>query len=339
MRHVVSFAFFLALSLPARAADPKVEEFAPHASGVALAEVVAVEKFDMRPADGPAGVRFKLKRVRGSGDFPGQITVITAYGGLRPPGSPEPKPGAPVKSDSLKKGERWWFAFSSRHEYETYNEGVIGFWPEKDAKAAALEAAANADAYRWHPQYDPQTKLAYGRLTEKDKWRVRVWRGDKDLWEKELPGTPVSGSFDWGLWDNTGGELEVSMPKSGKILIAETSTRLDKGNEFGLAPGPYWVNTGFDTETGKRLAAWVRLPQVSQVELVDRRYDPASGKVQFELRYDFLQTGGKAAGAKAEEWYRKIQRTFDSSGRVTKEEVFRYDAAAEAGKRWVKAGK
>jgi hypothetical protein len=339
MRYLSLFALFV-LPLPVLAADaPKVERFAPHAAGVALAEVVAVEKYDDRPADGNAGVRFKLKRIRGSGEFVEDIYAVTAYGGLRPPGAPEPASSAPVKPDSLKKGERYWFAFASQHEYEKYNQGIIGFWPEQDPKAEALEAAVKADAYRWHPQYDPQTKLTYGRIIERDKWLVRVEKDGKELWRKEIPGTKTSDYFSWGLWDNTGGDLVVSMPKCGKILIAETGRKVEKDNEFGINAGKYWINTGFDPETGKRLASWVRLPQVSHVAVVDRRYNPKTGKPQFEQRYDFPQAGGKAVGAPKEEWYRKIERTFGAEGKVTKEEVFRYDQAAEAGKRWVKVSK
>ena len=340
MPRTLSFALLLSLVLPVLAVDPpKVEEFAPHASGAALAEVVGVEEYDQRPADGNKGVNYKLKLVRGSGEFHDAVNVVTEYGGLRPPGSPEPKPSGPVKAGSLKKGERYWFAFASPHEWETYNQGVIGFWPEKDAKAGALDAAVKADAYRWKPQYDPETKLTYGRLLEKDSWRVRVTRGDKELWTQEIPGEPVKGYFVWGLWDNTGGELKVPMPKCGKILIAETKRRLGEGNEFGLETGAYHVNTGFDPETGKRLAAWVRTPQESHVGLVNRRYDPETGGLAFEQRFDFPKSGGKAAGAGKEDWYRKVERAFDADGKVTKEEVFRYDEGADYDKRWVRVSK
>ena len=333
MRYSVSFALLLGLSVPVTAGDPKVEEFAPHAAGVALVEVKKVEKFDERSTDGNKGVRFKLKLVRGSGAVYDTVEVVTEFGGFR--GGEVPKPSAPLKPDSLKKGDRVWFAFSSDHEWEKYTQGVIGFWPEKDAKAEALDAAVKAGAYRWRPQYEPKLKLAVGHLVEKDKWRVRAERDGKALWEKELPGKPT-GPYAFGLSLSPGTDLEVPTPKCGQYLVAETATRLGKDNEFGLPAGPYWINTGFDPETGKKLAVWVRVPQESHVALVDRRYDPDTGKVQFEQRYDFLKAGGKAAGAKTEDWYRRTERTFDAAGKVTKEEVLRYDEDAEAGKRWVK---
>lgn len=337
MRHVIPVAILLVLPLCAGAADPKVEEFAPHAAGVALVEVVKIKQYDERSTDGNKGVRFKLKRVRGSGAFIDIIDVVTEPGGFR--GGEVPEPTAPVKVDSLTKGARAWFVFASRFEYEKHNQGVIGFWPEKDAKADVLEAAVKADAYKWHPQYHPEVKLTYGRMIEKDKWRVRVEKAGKTLWEKEFPGKPTDDLYPYSLCQSTG-ELDVQMPRCGQILMTETSTRLEKGNEFGLDSGPYCVSTGFDPETGKRHGVWVRpLPEGPGAPQVNREYDPNTDKPTREQRFDFPKTGGKAANAKAEDWYRKIERTFDATGKVTKEETFRYDGDAEAGKRWVKVAK
>ena len=67
MRHVLPLALLLAVPLLASAAEPpKVEGFAPHAAGVALIEVTGREEYDERSSDGNKGVRFKLKRVRGT---------------------------------------------------------------------------------------------------------------------------------------------------------------------------------------------------------------------------------------------------------------------------------
>lgn len=151
MRTASVFGLLVATSLYA-ADPPKAEKLAPGAVGVALVEVTAVEKFDDRPADGNAGVRFKLKQVRGSGEFRDSVSTITEYGGLRPPGAPAPAPSAPLKADSLKKGERYWIAFAAEDDWKKHNQGVIGTWPEKDPKTEAFEAAVKADAYRKRPQ-------------------------------------------------------------------------------------------------------------------------------------------------------------------------------------------
>ena len=57
-----------------------------------------------------------------------------------------------------------------------------------------------------------------------------------------------------------------------------------------------------------------------------------------EERFEFVKTGGKAAGAKSEQWYRKTVRTFVSHSRPMKEEVFWYDEAAPPESRWRKVG-
>jgi hypothetical protein len=72
-------------------------------------------------------------------------------------------------------------------------------------------------------------------------------------------------------------------------------------------------------------------------EVVDRKYDMSSEKIKREDRFDFPKTGGLKVGAKSDEWWRKSVREFDvATGKVSKEETFRYDDTQEPAKRWVK---
>lgn len=325
--------FTAILTALALTAPPTVDTLAPHAAGIALAEVTGVEEYDARPMDGNKGVRFKLKKVRGTGSFGDTVGVVTEFGGLRPPGS-VPKPSVPLKPDSLKKGGRYWIAFSSRHD-PAHNQGVIGFWPEKDAAAGVLDAAVKGDVLRWQPRYVPDLKLSYGHVVEKDGWRVRGERDGKVLWEKALPGKPLD-DYHFGLFQGTGGTFEVAMPECGHILLTESDARLEKGNEFGLPEGRYYVNNGLDPVSGRRHATWVRVAQGPGVEVMNRAYDLGTGKPTRDERFDRPRAGGKAAGAKTEEWWRKVERTYDAAGRVTREDVFWYDESAEPEKRWVK---
>jgi hypothetical protein len=160
-------------SAPATAQAPRtLAELAPNASGIALAEIVEVKSFDERPGDGNAGVRFNLRLVRGSGHFRDSISVVTDFGGLRPPGvePPDPKTLGPLKADSLKKGERYWFAFASNPMLLTHesSQGIVAFWTEKQPKPVEqLEGAVKEDLFKWSPQFDPQTALSYGHLITK----------------------------------------------------------------------------------------------------------------------------------------------------------------------------
>ncbi len=316
------------------AQPPGIDTLAPNASGLALVEVVEVEPYDIRPADGDKGIRFKLKRIRGSGAFREEVRVVTDFGGMRGQNTKR-KPSEPLKPDSLKKGERYWIAFASKHDYEKHNQGVVGFWPEKDKVAEVLETAVKDDVYRWSPQYIPDLKLSYGHVIEKSQWRVRGERDGKVLWEKTLPGKPVD-FYHFGLFQSTGGSFEVQMPKCGYILFTESDVRLEKDNEFGLPEGPFYVNNGFDPENGKRHGTWIRLAQGPSVEVMNRAYHLDTGKPSRDVRYDLVKSGGKEVGAKTDEWGRKVERTYDSSGKVTKEEVFWYDRDAEKDKQWVK---
>lgn len=323
----------------ALAAPPTLNALAPNAAGVALAEVEEIKGYDERPGDGNKGVRIKLKQIRGSGFFRDTINVVTAHGGKRGPGASlkpsEPKPSDLLKPDSLKVGERHWFAFASRYDYERHTQEVIGFWPEKDEAATVLETAVKNDSFRWQPLYVPNLKLSYGHVVEKDGWRVRGEQNGKVLWEHALTGKPLN-DYNFGLFESTGGDFEVAMPKCGRILFTESDTKLGKDNEFGLPAGPYYVNHGFDPVSGTRHATWIRLAQGPSVEVMNRAYDLTSGKPSREVQYDMPKTGGIAVGAKAEEWWRKVERTYDAKGKVTKEEQFRYDESADREKRWVK---
>lgn len=324
----------LLLALVLTSNPPPIETLAPNASGLALVEVVEVDEYDIRGADGDKGIRFKLKRISGSGQFREEVRVVTDFGGLRGPNS-KPKPSVPLKPDSLKKGERYWIAFGSKHDYEKHNQGVVGFWPETGKMTEVLEAAVKADVFRWSPQYIPELKLSYGHIIEKDNWRIRGEREGKVLWEKTLPGKPLN-SYTFGLFLSTGGTFEVAMPKCGYILFTESDARLEKDNEFGLPEGPFYVNNGLDPETGKRHGTWIRVAQGPSAEVMNRAYNPDTGKPSRDVRYELIKNGGKEVGKKTEEWGRKTERTYDSSGKVTKEEVFWYDRDAEKGKEWVK---
>jgi hypothetical protein len=317
----------LPLLLLTLAADPAPDDLAPRAAGGALVEVVSVTERDDRPADGALSDTVKLRVVRGSGEIPEAVTIIKAHGGLAPPGAREPPPPKySLKPGALKKGGRYWVAFASPYEHEAYPQGVIAFWPEDDAKAAkVLDEAVKADRWKWHPFYHSKLGLTCGRLREPDqkRWRVRVEKDDKVLWEATIPGIPSKRANAWGFL--------------GSVLVAETALTLDAGNEFDLPAGPYYLATTFDPHTGKRLSACVTVLQDGHSAHVRRDYDPETGRAVREERFDWPLTGGKAAGAKNEDWYRKVARAFDpKTGKVTAEEVFRWDDTKSGDQRWVK---
>src|SRR5260221_14048748 len=106
---MVALAFAVEEAVPT-----ELEALVPHASGVALVEVVELKDFSRGGFDGDNGVGVRLKILRSSGQVAEAISIVTEYTGLRQ-GQP-PKPNGPVWPDSFKKGQRYWVAFASAHE-------------------------------------------------------------------------------------------------------------------------------------------------------------------------------------------------------------------------------
>lgn len=323
-------------------AGPAAADLAPHAAGVALVEVVRVTERDTRPADGPLYDEVAFRVLRRSGETPEAIAVAKATGGHGPPPghTKPPPPKFTVKPGALKTGQRYWVAFASRHERPAYPEGVIGFWPADDPTATkVLGDAIEADLWRWNPEYDPKTGLTCGRVVEPDKeqWRIRVEVGDKVLWVAAIPGRPSKRYYSWGFWSGGSGGFPAAVPEVGSVLVAETARPLAAGNEFDLPAGPYYVCTTFDPLTGRRLSACVTVHQDPHSIHVQREYHPKTGRLLREERFDWPNAGGKAVGAPNEDWYRKVARTFDpNSGKVTAEQVFRWDDTKSGDERWVR---
>ena len=320
---------------------PSLESLAQNACGICLAEVTRIKPFDNRPADGNAGLEFHLKIVRSSGAVRKKIIAVTAFGGLRPPGAPVPKPSRLIRKGSLTKGKRYWIAFASEHQWQKYDQGVINFWPEFTPKVAdVFDKAITAKRFAWSPQYSPELDLSYGYKENSDlnHLRVRVTRRGKVLWEKSLSGKRVQGLYSRGLWHSRFEGLPTNVPKGGRILIAETRRRLKERNDFGVPASNYRIRHGFDPTSGRELAVWVSRDQPGLAGLhVNRDYDPKTGKLLREDRYDWHITGGLKVGAKKDKWSRKTVRMYDrKTGREVSQDVFRYDYARGPGKRWVK---
>jgi len=269
-----------------------VDDLAPNAVSLCLAEVVEIVEHDWRPSDGNAEVRVKLRKVKGSGEFHEVIDIITAYGGGGQ--GPPPEPPDFLRPDTFRIGGQYWIAFASPHEFDKHPQGVVNFWPKgKDAEVeAVLDEAVRADVYRWSPRYDPETKLVYGRMVDEKakgdekQWRIQVKREGKVLWEEVIPGTIARWTnHSWKLDESAAANFPGKVPSCGTILVAETATRLGPKNEFGLSPQDVCILTGYDPETGARLTAKVMRQEAGYVfTLLYREYDPKTGEVEKETR-------------------------------------------------------
>jgi hypothetical protein len=84
----------------------QLEKLVPHASGIALVEVVDVKEVDARPRDGPLSLVVNFKLLRATGTTMEQTSIVKAKGGTGPPLGPnvKPAPPGPVTFDTFKKG-------------------------------------------------------------------------------------------------------------------------------------------------------------------------------------------------------------------------------------------
>lgn len=324
----------------------QMEKLAPHASGLALVEVISVTEHDARPADGPLYLSVKLKILRASGHTLKDISIVKESGGergLRPPGIAPIRPAGPVKTDTFQAGEQYWVAFASRDDFVKYPQLVVAVWPARDA-APVFDAAIRADVYRDRPNYVRGPGYTYRSRPADDgkSWKARLEQEGKLLWERDLPGQKVR-EEDGGHWlmmkreQWPSGLGEAAANRSGWYLFAETTHFLEKGNEYQLEPGPHRVTHAFDADSGKTVAVWVTIMRLSPTATpaLIRYFDPASDKVRREERREFLASGGKEAGSDAEGWLRNIVRVYDvSTGALKSEEVFRH-ATLPGGSRFV----
>lgn len=338
MRYPITPALLVGslLSCPlSQAGEPslgeRLEKLAPRAAGVAQVEVVEVKEVDGRPMDGPLSVDVRLRILRGTGVTPTYVGIIKALGGHQPRNTPPFKPYGPVKFDTFKKGERYWVAFSSPYDSKRCPQGVVNSWPDKDAPKD-LKEAVRTDYYVHRPLYDPESGLtfSYRAANDKKSWRVRMERDGKLLWEVDLPGEKYQDAYaEWRFLNRSQVPDDVEYAKdnpSGLFLFAETAHQLKDGNSYQLPAGKHRLRYALNADNGKTATIWVsrfdRSP--ASTPSVVQAFDPKTGRMRREERYDLLENGGLAAGAKEEQWLRKVVRTYDpKSGKLKAEEVFR----------------
>jgi hypothetical protein len=317
----------------------RLERVAPRAAGVALVEVADLKEEDRRPNDGPLALVVSLKILKSTGNTRDRVNIIKVSGGQPPPPpppgtAPMPPPIGALKLDTFKKGERYWVAFSSDIDFKRYPQLVVKTWPEKDAPPV-LEEAVKADHYARRPQYDPRNGLTYSSRAEKGKpnWWACMERDGQYLWEVPLPGEKGAGEWRQLHLDQWSSGLGLAdRTKTDWYLCVETLTTLEASNPYQLPAGKHKAVYVLDSDTGR--TASVRFCDANKSDpSVIHFYDLATGKLRREERFDFLKTGGRAAGADTEDWLRQVVRTYDpASGKLKGEEVLRHASTPDGSK-------
>ncbi len=116
-------------------------------TALALIEVTGIREQDQRPADGDLFDVVSYRTVKSTGRVPGEIRIIKGYAYPQMAGAPArgPVPNGILFPNPLKAGQRYWVVFS-RADSSRYQEGIVAWWPEKDAPAE-LDAAITAKKF------------------------------------------------------------------------------------------------------------------------------------------------------------------------------------------------
>ena len=324
----------LAVLICIQPAEPQsgVEAIAPRAAGICLATVIKIERVDFRPTDGNLALVATLNPILASGAVPSTVGITLDRGGLLPPDAPPPAPEGPLKADSLVVGRDYWFAFSSRHEWDRYPQGILKVWPSTDPEAGPiLEKAARANELKWSPQFHPQTGLTWGHLVDpadNKALHVRVTRDGRALWTRVFPGgDPKTQPF---------GIQSAPVHPGTPVLLVSSKLALAADNEYAV-PGPktYSIIESLDAHTGKPVQLWVW----DRGHLVlERDHDTRTSAVSVESRYDFVQPPPTPDRAKPERWHRKVTTTF-TPGQPASQRTYRYDPTLDPKDRWVDISK
>lgn len=239
-----------------------LDSLLPRASGVFLAQVTRISQYDERPSDGDLYDKVWLRVLRSTGETLDALYLVRDFGGYflhgefgrRPP--PRRPPPFHIAPDELSPGRQYWFATAA--PYDEFPERIVRYWAaDSAALPPRMEQAVAQDAYRWRPEYWPNSGFTIGWLEAPgDSARVRAWRTGELLWEQPLAGQMTHAAYG-GWYIHSGRELgsmgPPGLPDDAWVLRVEVREALAAGNRFGVPEGTRRITHLIDMETGRIL--------------------------------------------------------------------------------------
>ncbi len=318
--------------------DPDAEKMLVRASAVCLAEIASLEELDERSSDGDHWIKASLKVLQSSGDIPEFLILIRNHGGLRPPEAvDELVLPSKLRYDSLRAGERHWFAFGSDWNRAEYPWRVTGWWPDgADNLPRVVVEAARADRFARRPEFDKQSGLIVDWKEDADdpSVTIRVVEESEVIWQRTVAGRadrrlnvlqvfhppyPFSNEMRW-----PDGKAEHS-------LVLKTIGPLNKGDDLALPPGDYRQQHGFDLRTGRPLGIVIAEHNASWIPRGFVQLDLDTGRRTVIAEIGHRKTGGLDVGAETDVWLSKTERRYDpESGALLSTEAFRYGSIKNA---------
>ncbi|MGC6441519.1 MAG: hypothetical protein ACON4H_02565 [Rubripirellula sp.] len=291
------------------------------ADGVCLARIDKVIEKNEMPSDGDHFQEVWIEPIHSSGKIPSSIRVIIRHGGNMPLESVQELTEAMkthlISKDTLRPNERHWFLFSDDFDSTKYPYRVAGWWPHQNQTVPRAIVDAVEDAQLQAPrEWDPKLDLIATWQSNTAHQKVSVRAADpKNESTKQVeilvPGTIKNVSFYHHPFS-----YEMLWPATGEmhVLHIETLQSLESDNDYDLPASSYRVNLAIDPLNGNRIAEWIAADQEIWFMKAFRQFNPESGEVILDLRYELLDHGGVAAGSNTEHWYRKTSTSYEEDG-------------------------
>jgi hypothetical protein len=255
-----------------------VDEAMAKASALTLVEVAGIKEIDNRAADGDVSDKIELKVVRGSGVALPEIEIIKATAGFNP--QHDTKSHDPYHPHAFKVGDKIWILKAGAKA--RYSHDILMWFraDDKECPTEKFEAAVKENRYAWSPQVVPGSEFSYGYKIDMDKSviHVRVMRGEKEVWQKEVKYNGEQVAYPdmvVQLWEKGEGPTPVDGDDSTRLITIDTWYNLAEGNEYKAPRGKHHITWAFDFASGK-------LAQVEVENVVTQRYSLKTGKMSEE---------------------------------------------------------
>lgn len=314
---------------PHSASTDSAEPILLHASAGCLARIVRLVEVDDRPADGDYRVEAWLQPQLASGDIPEVIRLQISPGYVADPEAEQRRiDGLKLGHDSLKQGELHWFIFSADYDSSSFPYQIAAWYPWKDGTVPlGVIDAIRQNRFADHPLWDKESNTVLSYRQHSDRYEISIRKGDDlspegILFHKERSGKLQHASIShWPI----AYEMDWPAENDATFVYVQSRAALDNQNEFSLPADFYRINLCYEMESGSLVAIWIAADREAWILHAFRQYSPFDGSVEADMRFEFMQQGGIAAGGETEQWYRRTVRRFTDSDDVSPSpEIYRH---------------
>ena len=319
------------------AIEREATEILRRADGACVAKVLRIVEKNEMPSDGDHFLEIWLEPIKSTGNIPEYLYVVIQNGGNMPFESlrevESNRRTQVLTPDSLKEGELHWFVFSNAYDSTKYPYRVAGWWRHEDADVpTSIIQAIENNRFANHPVWDPTLDLIATRTQDKASATVEVHSLNPPEADElgsaigsmsvQIEGEVTNVTFFHHPFSYELQTLEAPFPP---LLYVESKSQLAAENPFNLPPKRYRIHYAYDLSTHKQIAQWVAAEQDTWRMHAFQQYDTKTDDLRVKMIFDLLDSGGRAAGAETEAWYRKTVETY-VDGKLADTQQYRHQS-------------